>query len=64
MITKINEAKTLAKHISCENSIVQYVIQTKNGIMINGNGNIKSIVCAKEIIAGILAQVFVRIVSI
>ena len=46
------------------NSIVQYVIQIKNGIIKHVNVNVKIIVSAKKIIAGIVAYVFVRIVSI
>ena len=45
-------------------SIVQHVIQIKNGIMINVNVNVKIIVRAKKIIVRILAHVFVRIGSI
>ena len=44
--------------------IVQHVIQIKNGILINVSFSVKGIVCAKEIIVGILAHVFVRIVGI
>ena len=46
------------------NSIVQYVIQIKNGIIKHVNMNVKVIVSAKKIIVGILGQVFVRLVSI
>ena len=42
------------------NSKVQHVIQIKNGIIKHVNVNVKIIVSAKEIIAGILAHVFVR----
>ena len=45
-------------------SIVQHVIQNKNGTIKHVNVNVKIIVKAKEIIAEILAHVFVRIVSI
>ena len=44
--------------------IVQYVIQIKNGIMINVNVKIKGIAFAKKIIFGIQIQVFVRVVGI
>ena len=47
-----------------ENSIVQDVIQIKRGITINVNVSIKSIAHTKEILAGILAHVFLRIVGI
>lgn len=46
------------------NSIGQHVIQIKNEIIINTNASVKIIVTAKKIIAGILAHVFLRIVSI
>ena len=46
------------------NSIAQHVIQIKNLITINVNMSVKSTMCAKKIIAGILAHVFVRIVGI
>ena len=46
------------------NSIVQHVIQIKNGIIKHLNVNVKIIMSAKKIIVGILANVFVRIVSI
>ena len=67
MITRINEAKTLVKHISCvckckfdiraRNSI-------ENGIMKHVNVNVKTIKRAKNIIVEIPLHVFVRIVSI
>ena len=44
------------------NSIVQHVIRIKNGIIKHVNVNVK--IGAKKIIVGILAHVFVRIVSI
>ena len=46
------------------NSIVQYLIQIKNGIIKHVNVNIKIILRAKKIIFGILAHVFLIIVSI
>ena len=46
------------------NSIVQHIIQITNGILINVNVSLKSVISAKKIMAGILAHVFVRIVSI
>ena len=39
------------------NSIVQYVIQIKNGIIKHVNMNVKIIVHGKMIIAGMLTQV-------
>ena len=47
-----------------ENSIVQHGIQIQNGIIKHINVNVKIIVHAKNIIVGILANEFVRIVSI
>ena len=46
------------------NSIVQHVILMKNGIIKHVNVNVTIIVSAKKIIVGILAHVFVRIVSV
>ena len=46
------------------NSIVQNVIQTKNGIIKHVNMNVKIIVHAKKIIVGILVHVFLRIAFI
>ena len=45
-------------------SIVQHVIQIRNGVMINVSVSVKKIVCTKEIIFGILAHVFLRKVGI
>ena len=42
------------------NSILQHVIQTKNGIMKHSNVRVTIIVSAKKIIVEILAHVFVR----
>ena len=46
------------------NLIVQNAIQIKNGIMKPHNLNAKTSVCARKIIARILAGVLVRVVSI
>ena len=46
------------------NSSVQYVIQIKNETIKHTNLNVKIIVSAKKIIVGILAHVFVKMVSI
>ena len=67
MITNKNEARAMAKHISCDckckfSSTI--VIQIKIGIIKHVNENVKIIISAKMIIVGILAQVFVRIASI
>ena len=45
-------------------SIVKPVIQIKSGILISVNVSVKSITCAKKIIVGIVAHVFVRIANI
>ena len=62
-----NEAKTIGKHIHVivnAISIVQPTIQVKIEITKHVNVSVKTIVNAKKIILGILAHVFVRIVSI
>ena len=62
-----NEAKAMTEQFSCtvnSNSIVQRAIRIKNGIIKHVNVNVKIIVSAKKIIVGILAHVFVRVVSI
>ena len=41
------------------NSVVQYIIQSKNGIIKHFNVNVKIIVSSKKIIGGIVVQVFV-----
>ena len=46
------------------NSIVQHIIQIRNGITKHVNVNVKIIISAKKIIVVILALVFVRIASI
>ena len=46
------------------NSIVQDVIQIKNGIIKHANGSAKNIANAKKIISAILAHIFVKIASI
>ena len=71
MITKTNdkrnEAKAMTKHVSCDrkcNSIVQHVVQIKNEVIKHVNVNVKIRISVNRIIVGILAHVFVRIVSI
>ena len=46
------------------NLILQHVIQIKNGIMKHTNASLKIILRSKKILVGILAHMFVRIVSI
>ena len=50
--------------ISNANLIVQHVIQIKNGIAIHANARVKNFDRAEKIIVGMLAHVFVRMVSI
>ena len=77
MITNKNEAKVMTEHISrnckCKsNSAACNSKQKWNNVNVNVNMNVKKsvsvsvkiIVSAKKIIVGILAHVFVRIVSI
>ena len=42
------------------NSIAEYVIQIKNGVIKQVNVDVKVIVSAEKVIVGILAHVFVR----
>ena len=44
--------------------MVQFVIQIKNLIIKQVNVNVKTFVSAKKIIIGILAHVFVKVISI
>ena len=46
------------------NSVVQHVIQIKNGIFTNASMSVKNITCTKKIIVGILVYEFVRWVGI
>ena len=46
------------------NSIVQHVTEIKYGIIKHVNVDLKINACAKKIIVGILAHVFVKIASI
>ena len=68
MITNEKEAKTMAKHISCDSKCkfnsTTCKIQMKNGIIKHVNVSVKIIVHAKKITVGILARAFVRIISI
>ena len=67
MITRINEAKTLVKHIPC-GCKCKFDIRARNnienGIMKHVNVNVKTIKRAKNITVEIPLHVFVRIVSI
>ena len=67
MITKLNESKTLATHISCEpklNLMEEYAIQTNGGITINVDVSVKNIAYVKKIIFGILVHAFVKMENI
>ena len=61
---KPNQQQNIFHVIVNANSTGQYVIQIKNGIITHVNVNVKIIVSVKTIIVGILAYVFVRLVSI
>ena len=50
--------------IANANSIVQLAFQIKNGVMKHVHVSVKDIVHARKIIVGILAHVFLKIVSI
>ena len=60
---KLNQRQNIFHVIVNANSIVQYVIQVKNEKIKHVNMNSKVIVNSKNIMIGILAHVFVRIVS-
>ena len=61
---KLKLWKNIFNVIVNASSIIQHVIQTKNGIRKHINVNAKIIVTAKKIIIGILAHIFMRIASI
>ena len=63
MITNKDEAQQRFRVIVNANSIVQHKIQIRNGIIKHANVNVKVIISAKRIIVGILALLFVRLVS-
>ena len=67
IITKTNDVKqwqNIFHLVVNANSIVQHVIQIKNGIMKHVNVSVKFIISAKKILVGILAHVSLRIASI
>ena len=67
MVTRINEAKTLVKHISydCKCKLNSTTFNpNQKGIMIRVNANVKTIAHAKKFIVGIPTRVFVRIPSV
>ena len=70
---RIKEFKALTKHFmwlqlhfnnTTYNPNKKKTKKKKKRIMINVNVSVKNIVCAKKIVLGILAHVFVRIVGI
>ena len=61
---KLKQWKSVFNVIVNANSIVQYEIQNKNGMIKHINVNAKFAISVKKIIVGILAHVFVRIRSI
>ena len=63
MITNKDEVQQRFRVIVNANSIVQHKIQIRNGIIKHANVNVKVIISAKRIIVGILALLFVRLVS-
>ena len=61
---KLKQWKSTFHVIVNTNSIVPYIIQTKNEIIKHVNMNVNVIVTAKKVIVGILAHALVRIASI
>ena len=61
---KLSKSQNIYHVIVNANSIVQEVIQNKNGKIKHVNVNLKIILSAKKIIFGILPHVFLKIVSI
>ena len=59
MLTRVNKVKTLVKYW-----MVQHVIRIQNGKTISFNVIVKSITYPRNIIVGILAHVFVRVIGI
>ena len=64
MTMKLRQWQNIIHVIVNANSIVQNVIQIKNGIKKHGDKNVKIIISAKKVIVGLLAHVFVRIANI
>ena len=60
---KLKQWQNIYHVIVNANLIVTHVIQIKNGIIKHINVNVKIIISGKKIIAGILAHIFVIIVS-
>ena len=60
---KLKQRQNIFHVIVNANSIVQHVIQIKNGIIKHVNVNVKTIVSPKKIIAGILVHALLRTAS-
>ena len=61
---KLKQWQSIFNAIVNGNSIVQHVVQIKNGIIKHVNVNVKANIRAEKIIVGTLAPVFMSIVSI
>ena len=61
---KLKQWRNIFHMLLNTNSIVQHVIQIKNKVMKHASVNVKIIISAKKVIAGILAHVFLRIAII
>ena len=61
---KLKQWQSIFNAIVNGNSILQHVVQIKNGIIKHVNENVKANIRAEKIIVGILAHVFMSIVSI
>ena len=55
---KLKQLQNLFHAIVNENSIVQHLVQIKNGIITQVNVNVKNIMSAKKIIVAILACIY------
>ena len=67
IITRINESKTLTKHISCECECRfdgKNVIKINGGITINVDMSVKNVMYVKKIMFGILLNVIVKMENI
>ena len=61
---KLKKWQNIFHEIVNANSIVQHAIENKDGIRKHVDMNVKIIINVKKILVGILAHVFVRIISI
>ena len=60
VIKNKNEVKAMFQMLVNVNSIAEYVIQIKNGVIKQVNVEVKVIVSAEKVMVGILAHVFER----